>query len=686
MRHNGPTRSEYRNRKGGAPLVHLASLDREQYSLPTLAPRAPAISSETMWFEQRSFDVAQFAADRIVRVSASLSALLGYGANELEHLPLRQLVDPDSLPRMLNAFRVLAEGRCAQSELDILWTPRDTHPVPCSLELLGIEAAGGTEILALSRRRNAKEALEGHRLALHGAFLSVNEPIAVFDKDGNVVDFNEALATFNRFPDREAMRTVLAVLGDYLEIQSLDGQVLARSDWPSGRALRGEIGRNAEFRFRRKDTDETWLCSFNFAPVRDAAGAIMGAAVIARDITEVTQAVDALRRSYGDLETVVEERTKALVQAKLEADRANAGKTRFLAAASHDLRQPLQSASAYLGSLDTLIEGRAAKEMSKGLRNSLDVMTELLNTLLDISRLQSGAIEPSLETFPIADVLRRAMLDHAPAAEAKRLALRMHLEPCTVRTDRALLMRIVENLLSNAIRYTESGHITIANRLNGDDVTLEVSDSGVGIPPESLELIFEEYYQMENKSRDRTSGLGLGLAIVRHLTRLLGHELVVASTVGKGTSFSVSLPYGTESVVRSRGTVRVKHEEAHAPVVLVVDDEPAIRHSLSMLLNAHGMVVHTAHDAAAAMQILQEGLSPDLLLTDYRLPQTSGSELVRQIRGAGWTRVSCIIMTGDTNSNEALQKEVDRCLVLRKPIDGVRLPHIIRDAIATWQA
>lgn len=670
---------------GTAPVPNKFSSARALPSRRALTGDAGDGPDDPLWFRQRMFDVAQLSEDRLIRASPSLCARLGLGEDALADARLGSLVDAASLPLLSRAVRAIVARQCARADVDILWTPRGSEPAPGAIELQGVETDRGISTLAFCRPREIAES-DAPGLILHAAFLSMNEPIAIFDREGNVADFNEALATFNRFPDRAAMRTALAGLNDLLELESLDGEVLERFDWPSARALRGETGRNSEYRLRRRDTGESWLCSFNFSPVKDAGGAIAGAAVIARDITEVTLAVDALRRSYDTLETVVEERTKALVTAKSEADRANAGKTRFLAAASHDLRQPLQSANAYLGALDTLIEDPAAKEMAVGLRNSLEVMAELLNALLDMSRLQSGAIEPNLETFPIADVLRRAMLDHAPAAEARNLELRMHLVPCTVRTDRALLMRIVENLLSNAIRYTESGHITIGNRLNGNEVILEVSDTGIGIPPEFLELIFEEYYQMENSSRDRTRGMGLGLSIVRHLSRLLGHHLAVASAVGAGTTFSLSLPLGPPRTGRRRAAVRTRAEAACAPVILVVDDEPSIRHSLAMFLNAHGMETHTAHDAADALQMLGNGLVPDLLLTDYRLPGATGSELVRQIRRTGHADIACIIMTGDTMFSEALPRQAQGCVVMKKPIDCLRLPNIIKEAIAARRA
>lgn len=660
--------------------AHRPAPDWTQGALPAATGAAPATSDHMLWFHQRSFDVALLSGHFLVRASPSLSALLGYREGELEHLPLNAVVDPTSLTLLTDAVGVISRKERLSANVGVIWTPSGAVPLPCLVELHEIEVAGSPRILALSRPRHVEGGSTD--LALHTAFLSVNEPIVIFDKDGQIIDFNEASAVFFRFFERAAMRTALPVFHDLLELQSLTGEVLQRSEWPSARALRGETGRSAECRLLRKDSGEIWLCSFNFSPIRDASGAIAGAAVTARDTTEVSLAVDALSRFKGNLETVIEERSKAILQAKSDADRANAAKTRFLATASHDLRQPLQSASAYLSALDTLLDDPAAQEIAGGLRNSLEVMAELLNTLLDISRLQSGAIEPKIEMFPIADVLRRAMLDHAPAAEAKHLELRMHLTPCTVRTDRALLMRIVENLLSNAIHYTETGHITIGNRLNGDQVILEISDSGIGIPPESLELIFEEYYQVENKSRDRSRGMGLGLSIVRHLTRLLDHDLTVSSTVGKGTSFSLCIPVGTRLPPRRSATVCAGAEMVHKPVVLVVDDERSIRHSLTMLLSAHGMIVHTADDAAHAMRMLADGLAPDLLLTDYRLPGVTGNELVKHIRDNGHADVACIIMTGDTTSSDALQKEVAGCAVMKKPIDCIRLPAIIREAIA----
>ena len=400
--------------------------------------------------------------------------------------------------------------------------------------LVKADAPKGDPELQAPERLAAYEA-QSRRAFLNAAFASMNDAVAIFDRTGKLVELNEAFATFFRFPGRAAMQEA-----DFsqIEFQNLEGRPIPAGATPVQRALLGESARQAKYRLYRSDIALHWVGSFSFAPVRGEDGALLGAVLVARDVTKIRRAEETVSRSYENLERAIGERTRQLVQAKLEADRANDGKTRFLAAASHDLRQPLQSAKAYLSTLNTMLPDRRTREIAAALGNSIDVMTELLNSLLDVSRLQLVAIVPSTTVFSLGELIHKAAVSHGPAAQAKGLQLHLDVQPCFVVSDQALMMRIVDNLLSNAIRYTDKGGVTINCTVVGDSAVIRIEDTGIGVPPEALELIFDEYYQVDNPARDRSQGLGLGLSIVRYLTRCLGHDLKVASMLGKGTSFS----------------------------------------------------------------------------------------------------------------------------------------------------
>jgi len=238
----------------------------------------------------------------------------------------------------------------------------------------------------------------------------------------------------------------------------------------------------------------------------------------------------------------VEEKDRHRQQMLALANQANLGKSRFLTAASHDLRQPLQSTGLYLSVLLSELEDPAKREIGDKMRQSLHVMGELLDALLDISTLDSGSVIPEIETFPVQNLLDRVASAVGPQAEEKGLSLHIEPSPLYVKSDLVLLQRIVENFVTNAVRYTEAGETRVVCQKDGDNVRIDVSDTGMGIPEEALATVFEEYFQLDNQHRDRRKGLGLGLSIVKHIARLLDHQVDVRSIVGEGSVFSVSLP------------------------------------------------------------------------------------------------------------------------------------------------
>jgi PAS domain S-box-containing protein len=406
------------------------------------------------------------------------------------------------------------------------------------------------------------------------------------------------------------------------------------------------------------------LIQWHSKTMEDADGSIVGVLNTGYDVTEQEAVAEALRT------------------AKKEADRATAIKTRFLAAASHDLRQPLQSVGLYLSVLSRQLHNPKTQDISNKMRQSLDTMGEILDALLDISKLDSGSITAEPTEFPLQKLFDQIAADNSPLADEK--GLRLHIAPTTliVNSDPALLLRIVENFVGNAIRYTESGEVSIVSRSDGDNACIDVSDTGVGIPEDALETIFEEYFQLENPVRDRSKGLGLGLAIVKHIARLLDHELDVHSVPGQGSTFSVSLPLvgvvsepAAEPVVAHASTAT-----DHVATVLIVDDDPAIIDATVMLLETEGIDVQSALHGDDALARVEDGLRPDIVVSDYRLPGRNGIEVVRCIRDLVGEDLPTILITGDTSSKDIAAANLTNCTVIHKPISSERLISLIHES------
>jgi signal transduction histidine kinase len=316
---------------------------------------------------------------------------------------------------------------------------------------------------------------------------------------------------------------VLAVLaGGSLAAMALGGLFFVRTNQPLAR-LRGCL-----LRLAGGDTS----VSVPYRSHDNAVGAI-------------ARAIDGFRRSMIERDTATEalRRSKeSLRQAVLEAHTANDSKSRFLAAASHDLRQPLQALRLYLDTLDARLTDRMDRRILAGAIDALAAGEDLLRNYLDVSVLEAGILAPRLDDVALKPLLEELTRQYAAEADAKGLDLRMVPPHATVRSDPALLRRLLSNLIANAIRYTQDGGVLIGCRHQGDAVRIEVWDTGIGIPADKLDSVFEDFYQVGNSERDRTRGLGLGLSVVDRTARLLDHKVTVRSRVGKGSVFSVTLP------------------------------------------------------------------------------------------------------------------------------------------------
>lgn len=401
----------------------------------------------------------------------------------------------------------------------------------------------------------------------------------------------------------------------------------------------------------------------------------------------------ALARSNASLRELIrgrEQAEKALRQAKEEAELANAAKSRFLAAASHDLRQPLQTISLLNGVLSKSIKDEAPLNVVHNMRESLAVMGGLLDALLDISKLEGGVITPEFSVFKVREVLERLRIEFERLAHEKGLGLRITACRTTIRSDAALLERIIHNFMANAIRYTDSGRILVGCRRRGPNLRIEVWDTGVGIPGDQLEKIFEEFYQLDNLARDHNKGQGLGLAIVQRMAKLLGHPIDVRSTPGKGSMFAVEVPIErmAHSPSETRSGEQIVLDSHPEASIVVIEDDEAVLDATRMLLQLESFQVTTAISGEEVMRQLEaKELQPDLIVSDYRLPGgEDGVTLIQRIRQLSGRVIPGIILTGDTTPAKNCELDMDACEMLHKPVDSAQLLTLIHRMLGLYRS
>jgi signal transduction histidine kinase/CheY-like chemotaxis protein len=398
-------------------------------------------------------------------------------------------------------------------------------------------------------------------------------------------------------------------------------------------------------------------------------------------IDRYVRALDEYERLNADLELRIAAKSASLQfqlqqtqLAKEAAETANQAKSRFLAAASHDLRQPLHALGLFTEALPQHAHDAAGVELVHRIKTTVASLDTLLSSLLDISKLDAGAITAVPRELRLDDLFERIANDFVPEALDK--ALRLAVVPTTlvVRSDPALLERVLRNLVANAIRYTEHGGVVVGARRRGDRVAIEVWDSGHGIDAAERERIFEEFYQIGNPERDRTRGLGLGLAIVRRLAVLLGHEVEVASRVGHGSVFRVLVKAGDPGALdQAAPPALLAAGSMHGQLVVVVDDETSVRDATRGLLSSWGCDVVVAADPEEALAALA-GRIPAALLVDYLL--RGGRDGVSAI---GWLRqelglsVPAIVVSGESSAEELAHIHASGLLLLHKPVPPARL-------------
>lgn len=372
--------------------------------------------------------------------------------------------------------------------------------------------------------------------------------------------------------------------------------------------------------------------------------------------------------------------------AKEAAERANLAKTRFLAAANHDLRQPLQAFSLLISALLLTQPDERTTQIILDMRSALHVMETLLNSLLDISKLDAGVFQPDFRNFPVSPFLHDIRNQFKAMAAEQNTRIRLFPTEACIYTDPNLLARIIQNLISNAVRHTPDGKVLIGCRRSGRNMRIEVWDQGVGIPADQIDIVFEEFYQLGNPIRNRYQGLGLGLAIAQRMADLLGLTLKARSQLGRGSIFSIDVPSGSETNIQTgrEPVLMIPPEARGSGTLLLVDDDENVLKASENLLELWGYRVLTAADAIQALALCRRyGLEIDLVLLDYRLPDGwTGVMLVASIREALGFDLPGILVTGDTAAKQLREVYTSGLPLLHKPVDPEELRHCVATALA----
>jgi Na+/proline symporter/signal transduction histidine kinase/CheY-like chemotaxis protein len=544
---------------------------------------------------------------------------------------------------------------------------------------------------ALKLLDDASAAIHYNREILQTALDHVRQGIAVFDKDLNLVCWNRQFGEILDLPhDLTRVGSALDEILRYVAQHNSQDQ----KDFDAAIAERLAKYTSEVEPFLERIAERSLVIEVRANRMPDG-----GLVTTFTDITPSVKAAEALERANATLERRVRERTRELTrlnteleQAKAEADDANVSKTRFVAAASHDILQPLNAARLYVTSL---IERQRAGEDASLVQNidaSLEAVEEIFAALLDISRLDTGAMKPEMSDFRIDELLQRLDVEFAPLAREKGLKLRFM--PCslTVRSDRRLLRRLLQNFVSNAIKYTPSGCVLVGCRRRGDKLRIDVYDTGIGIPHSKRRAVFKEFHRLDQGARV-ARGVGLGLSIVERVARVLECEVALKSVVGRGSRFSVEAPLGTAAAAATaaRAVARPHAGRLNGTIALCIDNDRSILDGMEKLLGGWGCRVLTAADLTEALAAIDaSGLEPDGLLVDYHLDGGNGigaiAELRRRLGRQLGRDLPAILITADRSAHVRDEAQAEGVHLLHKPIKPASLRAIIMQWRVQWVA
>ena len=562
------------------------------------------------------------------------------------------LLDPLDRERVRRAIaHTIETGEHLDITFSVATQPAATHWVRLRAGLVRTGAGLPHHLtgiaLDIDEEKQVQEALRTREMHLVSILETIPDAMIVIDSRGIMQFFSKAAARQFGYTEGEAIGQNVSMLMPAPYRQAHDGYL--DSYLKTGQARIIGIGR--EVQGRRKD-GQTFPMDLAVGE-----GFLAGRRIFAGTVRDITE------RKQADAE---------LLTAKDEAERASVAKTKFLAAASHDLRQPVQSLVFFTAALAAQLPEGATRGLVRDMEVAVDALKMLLDSLLDVSKLDAGVVTVRPMVFPIDSILATMRVSYSTLASAKGVDLTVM--PCSalVRTDPALFGRMIQNLVDNAVRYTARGRILVGCRRRGDHLRVEVWDTGIGIPAGQTEEIFEEFTQVANPERDREKGRGLGLAIVKRLARLLGARVSVRSVHGRGSVFWVEVPL--QASIRPRPVVRRTDppagEIAGRGVIVLIDDEPVVLSSLCAVLQTWGFEVIAAESAAEAIRLLSaRERPPAMILADYRLREgRTGTEAIRDVCGLYHRTIPSIIITGDTAPERIREAEASGISVLHKPV------------------
>jgi two-component system CheB/CheR fusion protein len=592
----------------------------------------------------------------------------------------------------------LTQAKAERKTTDQNTPPATGQMAALERELEAVRADLQLTIRSLEISSEDQKALNEEALSINEEYQSTNEELLTSKEE--LQSLNEELTALNS-QLQETLERSRATLSDLQNVLNssdvatlfLDANLHIRFFTPPTTSLfavkPGDVGRPlSDFRPRATDpslftdaanvlsdsqpreaevqTDDGVWFQRRIQPYRTHEGKTAGVIVTFADITG--------RRSTQS----------ALETAQNESERANLAKSRFLAAASHDLRQPLQVMRLISALLAKAEHAQPAAELVTRLDHAIDSMAEMLNALLDINQIDAGVVQPVKASFPVQDLLTTLEREFSYLASAQNLVLRVVPSSLSINSDASLLEQMLRNLLANALKYTQQGGVLLGCRHAGPNLRIEIWDTGIGIASTQLREIFEEYRQIGNEARARGQGLGLGLSIVKRLGELLGHEVRVRSWPGHGSVFSVEVPMAAARAATPAPPtpLAIAPPALAARTILLVDDDPSILHLLQSFLASEGFQVLTAPDGATALS-LAATTAPDMILTDYNLPGAmNGVALVAALRKQCARNLPGVVITGDIATTTLRDIARQGCVQLNKPMKLTQLMSIIQPLFA----
>ncbi len=521
---------------------------------------------------------------------------------------------------------------------------------------------------------DASEALQYNRDLLQSALDQVRHGLSVFDKDMRLICWNRQFRKILSIPPE------LARVG--VPLDRILRTLAERGDFGPGDTEEQVADRLLRLAVTKETYQEPVAEGDRIVEVRTSPMPQGGIVTTFSDITDRVAAASALARANETLERRVRERTAelldlnaALEDAKAKADAANLDKTRFLAAASHDVLQPLNAARLYATSLIERPLDDSSAGLAKNVDASLNAVEEIFSALIEISRMDAGRLSVDIEPVSLGELFENLRVDFQPAATEKGLELLIVPSTLWVHSDRRLLRRVLQNFVSNGIKYTRQGKVLLGARRKGDEVVIQVLDTGPGIPEDKRELVFREFQRLEGAG-STVSGLGLGLSIVDRICKILKHPIGLSSRAGTGSAFSVTLERAAAQATKSADAKPAQQTMGTLAGyrILCIDNEPAILAGMESLLSGWGCEVHTAPSSALALKAVKGPLGcPDIVLADYHLDLGTGLEAIRALRAELETDLPAIIITADhTPEVERLIRD-ENVGLLRKPLKAAAL-------------